>query len=277
MRIEVLVCTINERIVDVPQLFIAPRDDVGYVVSMQYTDERYLDMIPDVIRNRKDVRLVLLEGKGLCRNRNNALKAATAEIALIADDNVHYCDEYFDNVFKVFNENKNVDIAQFKVKSAYYEGIPNRYPTHSCTYPNVARGMFVTSIEMALRVSTVRGKVWFDERFGLGSPYFNCGEESVFVHNAVQAGLTVTYFPLYAVEHDVPGTGSNVYTDERVMMAMGAAQYLINGSSAYLRMLKWALVNALKGKCSFLKVIRGTFKGINYYRKVVQYESPIGR
>lgn len=277
MKLEVLICTINEHICEVPQIFLAPREDVSYVVSMQYTDEFYLEMIPDEIYNRSDVRLLTLEGKGLCRNRNNALRAAKGDVVLIADDDVRYCDEYFDNILKVFAENKEVDIAQFKIKSPYYESIPNRYPSISYTYPNVARGLYVSSIEMALRLSTVQGKVWFDERFGLGSPHFNCGEESIFVHNAVQAGLTVTYFPIYAVEHDAAGTGSNIFTDERVMMANAAVQYYIHGWSGYLRVLKFALVNALKRKCSFTKVLGDSLKGIEYYKKVVRYEDPIGR
>lgn len=276
MRIDVLICTLNEGIENVPRVFIAPRDDVSYIVSMQYTDQSYLERIPEEVRNRQDVRLLLLEGKGLCRNRNNALRAATGDLALIADDDVRYCDEYFDNILKVFRENERLDIAQLKIKSAYYESMPNRYPTFSCTYPNVVRGMFASSIELVLRVATVRGKIWFDERFGLGSPYFICGEESILVHDAIQAGLTVTYFPLYVVEHNAPGTGAKAFTDERVMMAKGAVQYYIYGWSGYLRMLKWAIVGALHGKCSFAKAVGGTFKGINYYRKVVRYENPIG-
>lgn len=271
-----MICTLNEGIERVPRVFIAPREDVSYIVSMQYTDQSYLERIPDEVRNRKDVRLLLLEGKGLCRNRNNALRAATGDLALIADDDVRYCDEYFDNILKVFRENERVDIAQLKIKSGYYENMPNRYPAFSCTYPNVVRGMFASSIELVLRVATVRGKIWFDERFGLGSPYFICGEESILVHDAVQKGLTVTYFPLYVVEHNAAGTGAKAFTDERVMMAKGAVQYYIHGCSGYLRMLKWATVSAIKGHGSFIKMLRETYKGINYYRKVVRYENSIG-
>ena len=277
MRLDVLICTLNEGIADVPQIFLASREDVTYVVSMQYTDEAYLDRIPDEIRHRDDVRLVLLEGKGLSRNRNNALKAATGDLALIADDDVRYCNEYFDNIFKVFRENEKVDIAQLRIAASDHRAVSERYPAYPCTYPRVAHGLYVSSIEMVLRVATVKNRVWFDERFGLGSPHYICGEESVFVHDAVQAGLTVTYFPYDVVEHNRRGTGANVFTDERVMMAKGAVQYYIHGWSGYLRMLKFALVSAAKGQCSFGKLLCGTFKGINYYRKVVQYENPIGR
>lgn len=275
MKIDVLICTINERIADVPQMFLAPREDVTYVVSMQYTDDFYLEMIPDEILDRGDVQLVTLEGKGLCRNRNHALRAATGDVAVIADDNVRYCDEYFDNIRRVFEEHDEVDIAQFKNKLSYLE-TQNLYPPHSCTYPNVPRGLFVSSIEMVIRLSSVRGKVWFDERFGLGSPHFVCGEESIFVHDAVRAGLRVTYFPIYIVEHGIPGTGTKIFTDERVLMSNGAMLYYIHGWSSYLRVFKFAIVNALKGKCSFTKAFGSALKGIEYYKKVVRYENPVG-
>ena len=275
MKLDILICTLNEGIAGVSQIFLAPRADVRYIISMQYTDDCYLKYIPEDINKRNDVKLLLLKGKGLSRNRNNALQAATSDLALIADDDVRYTDQYIDTIFKVFDKDNKVDIAQFKIKSDN-ENMNDRYPPCSCTYPNVRRGLYASSIELVLRVSTVRGKVWFDERFGLGSPYFNCGEESIFVHDAVQKGLTVTYFPYHIVEHINGGTGRGVFTDERVMMANGAVQYHIHGWSSYLRMTKFALIGALKRQCSFIRIIQGTFKGINYYRKVVRHESPIG-
>lgn len=275
MKLDVLICTLNDGIVRVPDILLAPRPDVRYIVSMQYTDEVYLQQIPHILQERTDVRVVTLAGKGLSRNRNYALQHATGDIALVADDDVRYRDEYFDCIIDTFKHNTALDIAQFKMKATDGSYVKD-YPDVSYTYPHVPRGMYVSSVEIALRVSSVRGELFFDERFGLGSPYFICGEEEIFFHNAYHKGKVIKYFPHYVVETPSDTTGTHTFTDERVMMAKGALHYYLHGASAWLRMFKFALSAAIMHKASFGTLLRNTFKGINYYRKVVRYESPVG-
>ena len=276
MKLNVLICTLNDGIARVPDILLPRRADVDYIISMQYTDDTYLQQIPQELRVRSDVHVVTQSGKGLSRNRNNALKHATGDIALIADDDVHYCNQYFDRVINAFEHDSRLDIAQFMIK-ALDGGYIKDYPNHTYTYPHVAKGMYVTSPEIALRVTSIKGRLFFDERFGLGSPYFVCGEEEVFFYDAYRMGMTIRFFPEYVVEAPSDSTGMRTYTDERVMMAKGAIHYHLHGISSWLRMFKFALTSALSRRGRFDVLLRNTYKGINYYRKVVQYENPIGR
>lgn len=276
MKLNVLICTLNDGIAKVSDILLPQRADVDYIVSMQYTQEAYLQQIPQVLHERTDVRVVTLPGKGLSRNRNNALKHASGDIALIADDDVRYCDEYFDRVIAAFAKDQKLDVAQFMIK-ALDGGYIKDYPQYSYTYPCVAKGMYVTSPEIALRVASVQGRLFFDERFGLGSPYFVCGEEEVLFYDAYHMGLTIRFFPEYAVEAPSDSTGMRTYTDEKVMMAKGAVHYYLHGVTSWLRMFKFALTSALSRQGRFDVLLRNTFKGIDYYRKVVRYENPIGR
>ena len=276
MKLDVLICTLNGGIVRVPDILLPPRTDVRYIVSMQYTDEAYLQQIPDELRERTDVSVVPLAGKGLSRNRNHALQHATGDIAIIADDDVQYRDEYFNRIIDTFEQNKTLDIAQFKIR-AIDGGYIKDYPHYSYTYPHVAKGMYVTSPEIAMRVSSVQGRLFFDERFGLGSSHFICGEEEIFFCDAYRMGLNIQFFPEYAVEAPSDSTGVRTFTDERVMMAKGAMHYYLHGASAWLRMFKFALVSALARKGDFVLLLRNTFKGIDYYRKVVRYENSVDR
>ena len=98
MKLELLICTLDERIARVPDILLPARPDISYLVSMQYTDPKFLDHVPDVLRQRPDVRLIFLEGKGLSRNRNHCLDAATGDLALIVDDDCRYREEYFDRI-----------------------------------------------------------------------------------------------------------------------------------------------------------------------------------
>lgn len=272
MKLNVLVCTYNEGIGRIPDMLLAPRADVSYIVSMQYTDEVFLRRIPAVLFQRTDVRLLQMKGKGLCRNRNNALNAADGEIALIADDDCHYRDEYFDRIIQTFTDRPDVDIAQFKIHS--YEDIDVKpYRDYAYSYRDNPKGMYPTSAELALRVASVRGRVCFDERCGLGTDFLPCGEEDILLHDALQAGLSVWFFPFFVVDAPYESTGHRVYTDRKVMMAQGFVNYHIHGWSAWLRMVKFALVGACKGKGNFFRLLNGACSGIVFYKRMNAHEN----
>ena len=55
-----------------PHLLKPEREDVRYVVSFQYTDEKFLSFIPDALR-REDVRIVTLPGRGLWQGKTCVL------------------------------------------------------------------------------------------------------------------------------------------------------------------------------------------------------------
>lgn len=276
MKLNVLISTCDEGIFRVPAVLSTPREDVSYIISMQYSNEVFLQQIPAELYRRKDVSILPLDGLGLCRNRNNALRYATGDIAIIADDDVRYCDSYFDTIIETFENDKELDIAQFKIKSLD-GGFIKSYPDFSYTYPDVPYGMYITSPEIAIRISTTKRHIYFDERFGLGSSHFICGEEEVLFADAHRQGFTIKYIPQYAVEAPSNSTGTRTYTDKRVMMAKGAVNYYLHKSTAWLRMFKFALLGSIKRKGSFFKLLYYTYKGIYHYKKVAIYESPIGR
>ena len=67
------------------------------------------------------------------------------------------------------------------------------YAAYAHPYEKRPRGMYPTSPELTLRVAAVKGKLFFNELFGLGSECLPCGEEDVFLHDAVQAGTAGLY------------------------------------------------------------------------------------
>ena len=131
MTLDILICTIDEGIEKVPDVLMSPRDDVRYVVSMQWTgtraesdscaddevermEERLLERVPKVLREREDVVLTFLKGRGLSRNRNHALAHATADVVLIADDDNRYTAESIGNVFDAYEQHPEVDVIHFQ-------------------------------------------------------------------------------------------------------------------------------------------------------------------
>ena len=44
MTLDILICSLNKGIVRIDDLLLPQRKDVRYIVSYQYTDERYLEL-----------------------------------------------------------------------------------------------------------------------------------------------------------------------------------------------------------------------------------------
>lgn len=239
--LSILVCTINDRIKDVPALLLPKRDDVRYIVSFQYTAAMFLDMIPAELQTRNDVRLLPLPTTGLSSNRNNALRHCSTELALLADDDVRYTHRQLDMLISYFQTHPEVDVACFQAVDAQQRPV-KPYATHTFEYRNRPKGAYFSSWEIAFRTDAPIPA--FDVRFGLGAPFLSCGEEEIFVHHAACLGAHVQYVP--QVLCTIPTsetTGSRFSTDTRVRRSKGAVLYMMHGLiGSFLRITKFALL-----------------------------------
>lgn len=207
MILDILICTIDEGIAKVPNVLMPPRDDVRYVVSVQWTREDVKDVIPQILREREDVKLTFIEGKGLSRNRNNAIENASGDILLIADDDNRYTDELIGNIFEAYEVHPEADVIHFQALNLDGE------PLHP--YP----ADFVSSVEISFRRYV---EVRFDERFGLGSPRLCAGEESVWMKDAKDAGYAIMYVAKPVVMTPANTTGGMFARNKKMQMSKGA-------------------------------------------------------
>ncbi|MCH5174598.1 MAG: glycosyltransferase [Prevotellaceae bacterium] len=248
MILEILICTINEGIAKVPDVLMPPRDDVRYVVSMQWTREEVKGCVPSVLRDREDVKLVFLEGKGLSRNRNNAMANASGDILLIADDDNRYTDELIENIFEAYEAHPNADVIHFQALDM--EGNPlHPYPAD-----------FVSSVELSFRRKvTVR----FDERFGLGSEKLCAGEEQVWMKDAKDAGYTIIYVAKPVVMTSAGTTGDKFVGNPKVQMSKGAAfKYEYGVGESVWRSVKEAGWYMWHKKVNPIPILLNMLKGI---------------
>ena len=199
MILNVLVSTIDAGIERVENVLLHPRPDVKYIISHQLTDDKY-NKVPQALQ-RNDVIIGHLDGRGLSRNRNNAFSMADGDVAILADDDVRYCDAYFDKVKQVFITDPDLGAACFKIVTPAGEPEFKKYTEHAYLL-NEESNHYISTIEIACRIEAIRKKgIRFDERFGLGSELNSFGEEAVFIHDCIRAGLKVKYVPEYVVEH----------------------------------------------------------------------------
>lgn len=249
MTISILICTIDEGIEKVPDVLMAPSAAISYVVSMQYTDAAYLDLVPEVLREREDVTLTTIEGRGLSRNRNNAIAHAKGEVMVIADDDNRYTMEFVDSIREAYN-NAEADIIHFQAQTLDGE------PLHD--YP----ADFVSSVEMTFRREV---KIRFNERFGLGSEVLCSGEEQVWMKDAKDVGYRIEYVAKPIVRTPAVTTGSRFVDSPKMQMSKGAAFcYVYGRGDAVWRSVKeagWWFVH--RGANPFA-ILRNMLKGVSY-------------
>lgn len=255
IQLQVLICTFGEagirRIAEASH----PRiPGVEYIVSWQLGDSD--GNIPEGLQ-RDDFRILLSDTRGLSRNRNIALDAASAPICLIADDDLSYDPDAFRNIIEVFKADPQLDIAAFR----YSGGDGKHYPDHEFDLRLPPKGYYVSSIELAFRRESVMASgIRFDLRFGIGAQ-FPSGEENIWLHQLLQAGLKGKFFPITIANHEALTTGSRLGADPEFIRTKGAVMRILFPRSWPLRLLTHTLRNSRKHALHTSTYIRSWLNG----------------
>ena len=232
LTIQFLISTLGERIAQAAKVLLPPVEGVSYVVVWQRNGIGS-DALPAELKEREDVSIVEDNGKGLARSRNIALENATADLLVITDDDNRYDTTAIELIRNAFEKHPTAGLIQFQALSM--EGKPLRnYPAFPYTYETRPRGTYFCSVELVMRRKANLPR--FDERFGLGAE-LGCGEEEVFVHEAVKRGVKMIYVPQPLVRTDGATTGGRFLTDAKVQKAKGAVLCILHGKvGAWLRL-----------------------------------------
>lgn len=263
MTVDILICTFNKGIVRVGDILLPKNENIRYVVSFQYTDERYTKLIPESLTMRDDVVLSQYKGKGLSANRNHALNLATSDLVVFADDDARFSEKSIEQGVAVFEKNPDVDIAFFQAST--YTGRPlKEYPKES--YQLKDTRFKISIIEMVARREKTQGVLRFDERFGLGAPFLTCGEEEVWLKDAFDKGLKIFYYPINIVETSMLLQDKLIYINAGVQRSFGAVSYYLYGNKAWWLCLAYAWKAAAARMSHFVPMLKHFYQGISYVR-----------
>ena len=202
-------------------------DNVSYIVSWQTDDDNA--EIPEALQ-RPDIEAHKLHGRGLSRNRNNSLRHSTADIVLIADDDLRYKPEQLKQVMDIFYIHPELDFATFRFDG----GDGKYYPPEECDLDIVPKGYSSTSFELAMRRRVIDCGVEYDTRFGIGTK-LAAGEDELMFHTLRHRGFRGRFFPVTITYHDGQSTGFRKITDRNVACAMGAVIGMTYPMSGILR------------------------------------------
>lgn len=234
MKINILISTINEGIDKIADVVLSPRNFVSYIVSHQYTDDKY-KYIPEELL-RPDIQVSHIKGKGVAKSRNNAIALADGDIGLFADDDVTYQHSDIDILKKTFVENRDLDVAIFKIRTPSGEREYKEFPAEKTEYKKAPE---VGTVQIAFDIASIKeNNIWFDERFGAGRPLLVCNDERIFVQDCINAGLEVVFFPEYIVQHPYESSIKSIPKyDIRKNWITGGIDCRINGPIALLKAL----------------------------------------
>ena len=266
MTLDILICSIDKGIVRIVDVLLPPQPQIRYLISYQYTDERYLELIPEQLVNRSDVLLYKYKGQGLAANRNLALERATSEYVMCADDDTRISPDITSIIEGTFSQVPDLDIAFYQAST--YTGKPlKNYPDEAFAMLQPPTTYSISTIEMVCRRNSIQGKLRFDERFGLGTKFLTCGEEEIWLHDALRFGLKMHYFPVKVVETSTMLKKTLIYVDAGVQRSRGAFTYYMYGQRAWWHCLLFALRSTRQGRCHFWPMMRHLAEGIRYMQR----------
>lgn len=139
--------------------------------------------------------------RGLSNSRNLAIRCATADICMIADDDQLFDDGLENSVITEYGEQPNSDVlifgARYKKKqiSAHYKRL------------KFVDLMKVSSVQITFRRESVLEKIAFDTKLGAGTPN-GAGEENKFLLDCRKSGLTINFTPVTLFSMRDTGTPS---------------------------------------------------------------------
>ena len=179
------------------------------------------------------IRIFDVDDSGLSKSRNTALKIATGDICLFADDDLVYYEGFAECVNLAHHFFPEYHVILFRVNDGTKQ--PARRYADKISERNIENAAAVISYEISFkRDAVVETGVRFDEMFGLNAT-FHISEERIFIADCINAGLKVLEIPIAIVEHKGISTGLNPDNRYINQVCHGAAYARIYGRQEALR------------------------------------------
>lgn len=217
MKLEVLLATMNQ-----PDDSVLDAMNISTDIIVCNQNEHRADY-KNYERKEHRVRWYNFQEKGVGLNRNNALLRATADICVLADDDITYNENYEQIILNAFKVRPDADVLLFNIHSLPGE---KRYVTQK--YKRIHRyncGKFGAVRIAFRRMSVIKNAISFNQLFGGGS-VFTAGEDTMFIRDCIRKGLKVIAVSDYILKlNDTrPSTWFSGY-NQKYFEDMGSSYY----------------------------------------------------
>ncbi len=232
-KLFILISTLDDRVINLENIIQVPNPTITYIISHQINknlNTKVVDYIDKLIE-RKDIIYLVLNNKGVAKNRNNILNNIKASsLCLILDDDVLLRPNTYQDVITAFQDNPTAEFISFKILNldgSDYKTYPKTKQWHTL---QTLTGIGTT--EIAFRSDCIlQHNIKFDERFGPGADKYPLGEDFIFVMDLYYKKLRMLFLPISIVKHPLNSTGANL--DKEIIFSRGAVFARIFGKKAY--------------------------------------------
>jgi glycosyltransferase involved in cell wall biosynthesis len=251
--VQVLVSTMNQ---ESPMKLVQNMRINKYVIINQITKNINIPKNNSSNKNR----ILSLNERGLSRSRNKAMLNSSAEICVIADDDMDYVDDYETIVLKGFNKYPEADIIAFYVDSDDERQKKEKLKEGQL---NLLMTMKIASWNIAFRrKSIIDSGLVFDENFGTGTENY-MGEENIFLFDCHNKGLKIYYIPLkIATLRNSQSTWFNGY-DKKYFSVKGKVFYRMSHILWPILIIQFAIrkKKLYENQLNIIRALQTMFKG----------------
>lgn len=151
MEVEVLLSTMNLKDINKAKKIIKQMNVKTPILIINQITE---DILPWNYED-KNIKVCSYKEKGLSKSRNRAISNASAEIEIIADDDVIYENDYEKTISDAYEKYKDADIIAFYVQSNNKKRSIKRQRTHKVDFITAMR---IQSMQITFKSKEIKKK-----------------------------------------------------------------------------------------------------------------------
>lgn len=261
VKVEVLLSTMNQEDLSIVDKMNIQTDAI---VINQTDGHAFLEQQ----LNDKNIKMYSFQERGIGLSRNSALLRSSADICLIADDDMVYEDGYEEIVVNEFKKNPNADMIVFNVPIHQKNGV-TRIKIRKKGRVRLYNGLKYGTVNFAFkRESILKKNISFSLLFGAAR--YGSGEDSLFLVDMLKNKLKIyssTKVIANITEDERESSWFNGF-DEKYFYDRGALFRAIGGKLSTILILQFLLRQrrVYKKKFSFKEVYTLMLKGSKEFK-----------
>ena len=232
-------------------------DDFHIIIVNQTSKDKLLQS------NNPKIKVINSFEKGSPASRNLAIRNASADVCLMADDDIVYKPNLKATIQKAYEEYPHADMISFEAVDAK----DNLYNAYGPAGKHDKKTLFKinTIIISFRRMAFKKNRIFFNHYFGVGSVFEGC-TEYVFLMYAYSKNLNMLHVNKTIVSHPRISSGMLMGSDNAFFAKTALRQRLL-GNLSYIWLLKYTFYMWKNGYIEFNE-IPGKFKlGLNGIEK----------
>ncbi|MGV8815495.1 MAG: glycosyltransferase [Gelidibacter sp.] len=174
---------------------------------------------------------------GVAKSRNLAIRSATCDICLMADDDIVYQPNLKSIITDAFLKHPDAAMISFEAIDEDQHKYTN-YPSEGIHSQKSLKKIYTWVISFR-RDIYLKNSVFYNIHFGFGA-FFKGEEEYVFLRNAYNKGLKMIHVSQVIVQHPNENSGKLMGSDNGIF-ARSAVAHRFYGNFSYLWLLKYVL------------------------------------